>query len=410
MRPLIQSLPLVLPAHSLYSIDHRENRYARKFSRRDSVKVTLGTRFRDRHSFMNFQLKIDDDEPLQRRPLRPPPDFQSRGFRLRLMTLFAALVLVLILMQEAGKPERWEWMGFDRAAPQGDARQSDVVGENAVSAVAATAQREPLPTAWKLVTDNTAVGHVGDSEAWGDAWRLVNDAKLSVLTEAVKVQRIQLMSQPKSYRRRWVKLQGWVRSARFVDRPIAALGQSADGYQGRVGHYEFWIRPEETNAGPYCVYSLSLPAGFPEVGEEYQALNEKVEVVACFFKNRSYVSADSKPSVCPLLLAASFTRLGSRALADQNENPAPPWVPGVPAMIGIAIAFTVLAAGLAWLAKRTTQSPRYQYGNQMTEQIHEGLDQLIDDPSVITERDKVLQLQGTIDEDDVPDRSEDACD
>lgn len=374
------------------------------------MKVPLGTHFRDRHSFMNFQLKIDDDEPLQRRPLRPPPDFQSRGFRLRLLTLFAALVLVLILMQEAGKPERWEWMGFDRAAPQVGSNQEDLGNGNAARAVAAAEQQEALPAAWTLVTDNTAVGHVGDSGAWGDAWRLVNEAKLSVLTEAEKVQRIQLMSQPKSYRRRWVKLQGWVRSARFVDRPIAALGQGADGYQGRVGHYEFWIRPEETNAGPYCVYSLSLPAGFPEVGEEYQALNEKVDVVACFFKNRSYVSADSKPSVCPLLLAASFTRLGSRNLADQNKNPEPPWVPGVPAMIGIAIAFTVLAAGLAWLAKRTTQSPRYQYGDRMTERIHDGLDQLIDDPSVITEREKVLQLQRTIDEDDVSDRSENASD
>ncbi|MDA8563631.1 hypothetical protein N9L06_04175, partial [Mariniblastus sp.] len=228
-----------------------------------------------------------------------------------------------------------------------------------------------------------------------------NEATLSVLTDAENVQRIQLMSQPDSYRRHWVKLQGWVRSARFVDRPIAALGQTDDDYQGKVGHYEFWIRPEETNAGPYCVYSLNLPAGFPEVGEEYQTLNEKVSVVACFFKNRSYVAADSKPSVCPLLLAASFTRLGNSEPADRSEDSAPPWVPGVPVMVGIAIVFALLAAGLAWLAKRATQSPRYQPGAQTTQRIHDGLDQLTDDPGVMTEREKVLQFERSIDVDDV---------
>ena len=309
---------------------------------------------------MNIQLHIDDEEPLKRRPLGPPPDYQSRGFRLRLMTLFAALVFVLILMKEAGKPERWAWMGFDRAVPQADSGQGNSA-DGAESA--AVEKRQELPATWKSVTDNTAVGHVGDSEAWGDAWQLVNEATLSVLSKAEPVQRIQLMSQPDSYRRDWVQLEGWVRSARFVDRPIAALGQSADDYQGKVGHYEFWIRPEETNAGPYCVYSLNLPAGFPEVDAEYVTLNQKVRVVACFFKNRSYVSADSKPSECPLLLAASFTRLGNQETAAGDEASAKkPWVPDAWSMIGIAIVFALLAAGLAWLAKRTTQSPRYQYG------------------------------------------------
>ena len=347
---------------------------------------------------MNIQLKIDDEEPLKRRPLGPPPDYQSRGFRLRLMTLFAALVLVLILMQEAGKPERWEWMGFDCAASQQDSGQSDSANGQVANGSASGEKEEPLPAAWKLVTDDTAVGHVGDSGAWADAWRLVNEATLSVLTTADQVQRIQLMSQPDAYRRRWVQFEGWVRSARFVDRPIAALGQSADDYQGKVGHYEFWIRPEETNAGPYCVYSLNLPAGFPEVGKEYQTLNEKVRVVACFFKNRSYVSADSKPSVCPLVLAASFTRLGNQGAADQDgASSTEPWVPDIPTMIGIAIVLALLAAVLAWLAKRTTQSPRYQPGAQVTEQIHDGLDQLTDDPNVMTEREKVQLLGRSID-------------
>jgi hypothetical protein len=350
---------------------------------------------------MNIQLHIDEgDEPLKRRPLRPPPNFQSRGFRLRLMTLFAALVLVLILMQEAGKPERWEWMGFDRAAGQGSSSNDEQIGLRE-STSADNEKLVPLPAGWESVQDNTAVGHVGDADAWANAWRKVDEATLSDLQSATEVQRIQLMSQPISYRGRWVKVQGWVRSARFVDRPVKALGQTASDYQGRAGHYEFWIRPEETNAGPYCIYGLTLPAGFPEVGNSFAELNEKVEVTACFFKNRSYVAADEKPNVCPLLLAASFTRLNTDGRAhDQRGATSKPWIPDAPTMIGIVITFALLAAALAWLAKRTTQSPRYQPGERTTERIHDSLDRLTDDPAVMTDREKVLQLQDTIDETD----------
>lgn len=47
----------------------------------------------------------------------------TRALRRKLYFLFAMLVVVLILMKEAAKPERWEWMGFDRASEKtsGDA-------------------------------------------------------------------------------------------------------------------------------------------------------------------------------------------------------------------------------------------------------------------------------------------------
>ena len=47
----------------------------------------------------------------------PKPDPASRAIRMRLMMLFASLILVIILMKEAGKPERWKWMGFDEPKP-----------------------------------------------------------------------------------------------------------------------------------------------------------------------------------------------------------------------------------------------------------------------------------------------------
>lgn len=49
----------------------------------------------------------------------------SRAMRFKLFSLFAMLIVVLLLMKEAGKPERWEWMGFDKA-PATKAERTDV--------------------------------------------------------------------------------------------------------------------------------------------------------------------------------------------------------------------------------------------------------------------------------------------
>lgn len=50
-----------------------------------------------------------DSPDRPRRPLKPPPNFQSRRGQLRLFVLVAACMGVLYLVTEAAKPERWGW-------------------------------------------------------------------------------------------------------------------------------------------------------------------------------------------------------------------------------------------------------------------------------------------------------------
>jgi len=45
---------------------------------------------------------------------RPSVKNASKAVRRKLYFLFALLALVIVLMKEAKKPERWEWMGFDK--------------------------------------------------------------------------------------------------------------------------------------------------------------------------------------------------------------------------------------------------------------------------------------------------------
>ena len=55
----------------------------------------------------------DEDAPFRPHSIVPSADRTSRAIRTKLLMLFAMLILVIVLMKEAGKPERWEWMGFE---------------------------------------------------------------------------------------------------------------------------------------------------------------------------------------------------------------------------------------------------------------------------------------------------------
>ena len=354
---------------------------------------------------MNFNLNLDDDDrALPRRPLGPPKDFTSRAFRLRLMSLFAGLILVVILMQEAGKPERWAWMGFDRMpVPSADGVVKPIGQDDAVEAAeeeTVDPTQTPLPAFWSDVQDDTPVGHVGDRAAWSGAWQQVaawqplpagEQAAANGAATAIPIERIQLMSQPAEYRGRRVSLTGWVRSARFVPRSIEALSANAAGVMpaGNDGYYELWIRPEETNAGPYCVYALSLPDEFPIVGNDFRELNQPVHVNALFFKRRTYVAADRQATACPLLLARSFRQLpGATSSVDQ-----PAWLPTMAQTMVIAILLAMLAAAIAWWARQNAQTPRYQPGVVARQQIDQSLEQLGGDSSVMTDRENVIAFE-----------------
>ncbi|MCH2120502.1 MAG: hypothetical protein MK136_04675 [Pirellulaceae bacterium] len=50
-------------------------------------------------------------------PRNRPPNYGSRSMQFRLLVLVGGLMLVLVMMDEARKPENWMWMGFNAEAP-----------------------------------------------------------------------------------------------------------------------------------------------------------------------------------------------------------------------------------------------------------------------------------------------------
>ena len=64
---------------------------------------------------MRFDKSSGDDSQVARsESVVPPVDKTSKAIRLKLLMLFSMLILIIIAINEAGKPERWEWMGFDQ--------------------------------------------------------------------------------------------------------------------------------------------------------------------------------------------------------------------------------------------------------------------------------------------------------
>ncbi len=66
-----------------------------------------------------------EDDPIRPKSNATTNERASRAIRIKLTMLFAMLLLVIFLMVEAGKPERWEWMGFDKTGQSKSQIQDD---------------------------------------------------------------------------------------------------------------------------------------------------------------------------------------------------------------------------------------------------------------------------------------------
>ena len=242
------------------------------------------------------------------------------------------------------------------------------------------------PILFDQVLDKTAIGWVGDAEAWKRIWEIVLGSPTETLVPEETpasfkpVTRIELMSQPKHYRGKPIKVEGWVRSAR-----IDTIGE--DSELGIPHQYILWVRPKETKQGPYCIYAHEMPADFPKLSKQFQDLNEYVEVEGYFFKVRTYVAADSSATTSPMIVASKLTRIAPVVHTSVNN-----WQPSRWFLIVALLLMPILAAAIAWWAFRSTQTKSYQPGAKTAGKIDQTLGDLASDPSVQTDREKIQAL------------------
>ena len=234
------------------------------------------------------------------------------------------------------------------------------------------------PLIFAEVQDHTSIGWEGDSPAWVRMWEQIVNGELAKPSSA---SHLQLSSQPEYYRGRSVQVGGWVQSARreIVDRSEL----------GFPHYYVLLVRPVDSKVSPYYVYALNLPADFPEVSENYSALNERIEASGLFFKVRTYLDAAKKVSESPIILARTITCVPD-VQAENNavsafELPTVGW-------IAILVLLPLLAAGIAWRVFQNSKTPRFQPGLNTTKKINQTLSGLVHDPNVQTDVEKIREL------------------
>jgi hypothetical protein len=156
----------------------------------------------------------------------------------------------------------------------------------------------------------------------------------------------QLYREPYAYRGRLVTVSGTVRLGYYRPAP--------QNIYGIAGYYMLWLRPVGST-NPIVIYSLDVPAGFPDVKAIEAAgrkpeLHEDVEFTGYFFKRWAYRAEDGT-RLAPLILAKT-PRWQPSAL-DSRIQPE-----GRPSLSVLALCVSgaaVLAALFVVLATRLTQ-------------------------------------------------------
>ena len=92
---------------------------------------------------MKIEIQTDESDETVKKQVKPI-EFRSRGHRTRLLVLVSALMLVLIGMNEARKPQNWSWMGFDRNGKQ--LKHSEKSGEGEGNVVVRESQYDAPDT------------------------------------------------------------------------------------------------------------------------------------------------------------------------------------------------------------------------------------------------------------------------
>lgn len=234
------------------------------------------------------------------------------------------------------------------------------------------------------VSDETALGWSGDTEAWKRIWENVAGvAKGEVDPEYETVTRIQLMSQPEYYRGKPVKIAGWVRAGKHV----ITKKESSIGFSG---YYELWVRPKESKLGPFCVFVTELPNGFPELNEQLKEINEQVEIGAYFFKIRTYVSGDETVRNAPTLVGASLTPIAPVEYTSVSN-----WQPSWATLIFFFIAIPIIATAIAVWVYSISKTKPYEPGKAMANKINKSLQGLATNPMIQSDKEKIMELYDT---------------
>jgi hypothetical protein len=259
---------------------------------------------------------------LSGRSRRPIPQLAASSMVRRVVFLTGSLLLVIVLMMEAKKPQNWEWFArlSDDSQRPGDAGHVDRSAGDAALTERSTnpshpadsfvsrlvsdstqAKAEPAdhPPAGPFAVDYQLLASVRDNTyfrneekaAWFHLFGILQRSTADDLDRAaVPVGYVQLFRQSKEFRGRLVRIDGTVRRAERMAVPVNDIGLTE--------YWQLWIRLDDGSNSPVVAYTIDMPAGFP-AGEN---LHEPVSLTAFGYKRWPY-AAQKETLLAPVVLA-----------------------------------------------------------------------------------------------------------
>lgn len=270
------------------------------------------------------------------------------------------------------------WRKFKTAAIDGiqgtplEAEQLETLG-----AVRATLDQ----TTYEMVRDRTPVVRSADGPAWLRTWERIQvgepDAEMEDPDSLIS--HIQLLSQPESYRGRWVEISGTIRGANKIE-----VRQNELGFDH---YYVLWIQPADTDVSPYCVYCLDLPTALSQVGKQFTALSETVRVKGIFFKLRSYETTEREMAICPLILANTCELIPLKKIVTPSV-----WRPPVWMLVTFLVVMPLVAVCIAIGVYQMTKTSQYTISAKSEKQLVEDLGDLTQNRSIKSDGQRVEEL------------------
>lgn len=304
----------------------------------------------------------DRDE--QRRKPKRIPNYSSKREQYRLMVLVAAVMLVVVLMSEAGKPKNWAWMWGNEGPQNAEVAQDNLAVDEIDTRL--LPENDPIendphliplqvdlppweegvgegddyfpgvrPSLLRAVEDDRLFKKE-DVEPWYNLLGVLKETDQAVLDEASigNVSYLQLYEQSEEYRGRLVSLKGAIRRVQ--------VGEAPENDYQIERWYQCTLFPEGGSyRHPILVYCLDLPEGFPRDFDTYQ----EVTLTGFFFKRQAYSAGDGLNSAPAVLAKTVAWDTPSVASAD-----IPPWY----LLLAVVLVAIVLAVVVAiWAYSRS---------------------------------------------------------
>jgi len=298
--------------------------------------------------------------------------YLNRREQFRLLSMVAALALVLICMRVAKNPETWKnFFPVESEPAETDSsgkidyrvvaeQQTDLNPDEFRSKFANTIASESLTTA-NTTTNSATIANAADEQRSEyiidpNVLKPVRDNTLGirhaeskafyqVLAEADKIDLRDvpagvikdtnytlLMTDSDRYRGQLVKVEG--RLKRLAPIPVDKTATSIPAL------YEAWVFTADSGKNPYRIVCTSIPEGIETAGNIRN--NVRIQLVGYFFKREGYAaqgeSLSGKLHVAPLILTREFQLVKSRPVS-MHTNDLQKYM--IAFMVGIAIVIVL---------------------------------------------------------------------